>query len=218
MREGIKIKERPEDELINAVIELEWDMFDKVNNIGGVRASCQDDERAFYINRYSQHSALGQETVFSYYNDIKRAAEEGRNIITEKYAYMMEYTDPEYYQTSLKDAVPPVSEEKAELIEKIIHIQLRQEMEFRASYPYFAGNGRPLDGSGSAFTSFKVYSIGELKTYSESTLKLFLRDIELTDAGGSQETLSYKIHLNTARLYGYLSVDDAENALKNARR
>ena len=118
MREDIKIKARPEDEIINAVIEREWSMFDKVQNIGGCRASCQDDEWTFYANRYSQFSALSQETVFSYYNDLTRAIEDGRNVITEKYAYMMEFTDPEYYHRELEASLPAVPAENMELVQQ----------------------------------------------------------------------------------------------------
>lgn len=126
MREDIKIKARPEDEVINAVIEREWSMFDKVQNIGGCRASCQNDEWTFYANRYSQFSALSQETVFSYYNDLTRAIEDGRNVITEKYAYMMEFTDPEYYHRELEASLPAVPAENMELVQQIVEIQLRQ--------------------------------------------------------------------------------------------
>ena len=217
MREDIKINARPEDEIINAVIEREWFMFDKVQNIGGCRASCQDDEWTFYVNRYSQFAALSQETVFSYYNDLTRALEEGRNVITEKYAYMMEYTDSEYYHRELEAALPAVPPEKMELVQQIVDIQLRQEKDFREHYPYFAGRGRVLDNDESSFTSFKVYSIGELKTYSYDTLKLFLRDIKLTDSP-AELSLSYKIHLNTARFYGHKTLEDAETALREGRR
>lgn len=217
MREDIKLKARPEDEIINAVIEREWFMFDKVQNIGGCRASCQDDEWTFYVNRYSQFSALSQETVFSYYNDLTRALEEGRNVITEKYGYMMEYTDPEYYHRELENVLPVIEEEKLDIVQQIVDIQLRQERVFRARFPYFAGKGRLLDDVESSFASFKVYSIGELKTYSYNTLKLFLRDIKLTDSENVL-SLSYMIHLNTARFYGYKTLEEAEDALKEGRR
>ena len=104
-----------------------------------------------------------------------------------------------------------------ELVQQIVEIQLRQEKAFRARFPYFAGRGRVLDNDESSFTSFKVYSIGELKTYSYDTLKLFLRDIKLTDRE-AELSLSYRIHLNTARFYGYKTLDDAENALREGRR
>ena len=89
MREEIKRKNNPKDELINRIIEAEWSMFDEVNNEGG-RAACQDDEWTFYAMRYSQHNAFSVEMLESYEQDIMDAVQEGRNLLTEKYAYMME--------------------------------------------------------------------------------------------------------------------------------
>ena len=48
MFENVKRTETPKDTLINAVIEMEWQMFDRVNNQGG-RADCQDDAWTFYV-------------------------------------------------------------------------------------------------------------------------------------------------------------------------
>lgn len=211
MREDIKLKNRSEDEIINTVIEHEWAMFDKVNNIGG-RAGCQDDEWTFYVNRYSQFSSFGTEVLYSYYSDIRAAEEEGRNLITEKYAYMMEFTHPEYYKSELEPHIPAADYEKMELIQKITDIQLRQEKAFSESYPYFAGKGRPLTGSDADFVSFKIYSIGELKTYSKNTLKLLLREFELSE--NAEHSISYRIHLSTALFYGYSSLEDAEKSLR----
>ena len=129
----------------------------------------------------------------------------------------MEFTDPEYYHRELEASLPAVPADNMELVHQIVEIQLRQEKAFRVRFPYFAGRGRVLDNDESSFTSFKVYSIGELKTYSYDTLKLFLRDIKLTDRE-AELSLSYRIHLNIARFYGYKTLDDAENALREGRR
>jgi len=40
-------------ELTNCILELEWDMFTNVTNVGG-RASCQDDRKTFIIMRKAQ--------------------------------------------------------------------------------------------------------------------------------------------------------------------
>ena len=47
MRDDMKRRATPKDDLINEIVEVEWEMFDKVNNAGG-RAACQDDEWTFY--------------------------------------------------------------------------------------------------------------------------------------------------------------------------
>ena len=40
-------------EKVEKILQLEWNMFQKVENIGG-RASCQEDFETFYIMRRSQ--------------------------------------------------------------------------------------------------------------------------------------------------------------------
>ena len=46
INDAMKKNDTPKDGLINRIIELEWDMFDKVTNTGG-RAACRDDEWTF---------------------------------------------------------------------------------------------------------------------------------------------------------------------------
>ena len=55
MRDEIKRRETPKDRMIDDIIDIEWNMFDKVNNAGG-RAACQDDWWTFYAMRFSQFS------------------------------------------------------------------------------------------------------------------------------------------------------------------
>mgnify|MGYP003462291842 CR=1 FL=1 len=70
--------------LIENIIALEWEAFDKVENEGG-RADCQDDYETFYIMRKSQYLAWTDELLESYYNDLVMAANKGWNLIMEKY-------------------------------------------------------------------------------------------------------------------------------------
>lgn len=153
MREEIKIRRRPEDEVINEIIELEWAMFDKVNNEGG-RAGCQDDEWTFYAMRYSQFAAFGIDVLDSYRQDIYTAMQEGRNLLTEKYAYMMEFTDPAYFDRNLKNRLPAVSPAKEELVSRTANILIGCECEFEKAYPALASKGRPLFGTGQGMYLF----------------------------------------------------------------
>ena len=68
INDAMKKNDTPKDGLINRIIELEWDMFDKVTNTGG-RAACQDDEWTFYVMRFSQFSALSEAMLQSYKQD-----------------------------------------------------------------------------------------------------------------------------------------------------
>ena len=56
--------------------------------------------------RYSQFSAFTAEMLTSYRKDLRLAGEEGRNLLMEKYAYMMEFTDPAYFDAALRSRLP----------------------------------------------------------------------------------------------------------------
>ena len=50
------------DELIDAIVQIEWPMFAGVNNEGG-KAACQMDLATFRIMRISQYSAWGEDLL-----------------------------------------------------------------------------------------------------------------------------------------------------------
>lgn len=82
--------------LVDAVVTAEWEMFSNVQNVGG-KASCQMDPKTFRIMRSSQMDNWDDELLGSYLEDLLNARLEGRNLVTEKYARMMESTFPEEY-------------------------------------------------------------------------------------------------------------------------
>ena len=84
------------DELIDAIVQIEWPMFAGVNNEGG-KAACQMDLATFRIMRISQYSAWGEELLESCLADLRAAQNQGRNLMTEKYARMMKTTFPDEY-------------------------------------------------------------------------------------------------------------------------
>lgn len=194
----------PKDAIVNDIINREWAMFQKVENIGG-RASCQDRYNDFYINRYSQHSALQADTLESYRADLAAAENTGLNLIMEKYAYMMEFTEPQYYEANLKAHLPALSREKGEIIARIVSLQLAGYREYAAKYPAMARAGRPADDMAGE-TSIRQYSIGEYRTYSDGTLALLLRDVKAMDnpVMAIQKTL--------VSFYGFDSLEAAEAA------
>ena len=77
--------------LVDAVVTAEWEMFSNVQNVGG-KASCQMDPKTFRIMRSSQMDNWDDELLGSYLEDLLNARLEGRNLVTEKYARMMEST------------------------------------------------------------------------------------------------------------------------------
>lgn len=201
MFDTIKRTAHPKDALINAVIEKEWLMFDRVQNQGG-RASCQDDAWTFYVMRYSQFAAWPPEVLSSYQKDVVEAEAQGRNLLTEKYAYMMAYTAPLVYEAQIKPFVPMVSEKKQILVSAICEWLMADETRFAEQYPLLAQKGRPLHESNSQAVSVDHYMQGELKTYSLRTLSLyqqFLETLAPTVEGG----LAIRIYKTMVSFYGY---------------
>lgn len=200
------------DLLITTIIEAEWQMFDKVQNEGG-RAACQNDARTFAIMRYSQFAPLPQDVLESYRDDLEQAAQVGRNLLAEKYAYMMEYTDPATFDRTLRDHLPAVSAYKQELCARIANRLIRDEQQFAARYPALHAQGRPTEGAQADDVSVHVYALGELKTYSERTLERY--DAWLR--AHPKENISINVHRVMVQLYGYDSLEAAEARQKGAR-
>lgn len=211
VREGLKTLTDDESSLIDKVISLEWKQFDKVENIDG-RADCQDDFNTFNIMRRSQYMAFSEELLKSYYLDLAEAERKGWNLIAEKYARMMEYTSPAEY-SKIKNQLPARDEGRLQIQEAIIEIQISMMEEFAKEYPKMAANARSIHTYEDNIynTSYETYLRGELGTYSDETLILYGRFI--TGCIENNINLAYKIMNNTAVLYGYKSVEDAEAKL-----
>lgn len=197
------------DNDVNMIIDLEWEMFQNVNNIGG-RASCQDDWDTFYIMRYCQTKIMNDMTVKSYKADLEEAVLAGHNLVMEKYARMMQYTDPVYYENELKPNLPGIRAEKRKLANDIADRMANAEQKFAKDYPKFSRRGRPIEDETGGVTSLHTYADGELLTYSERTLNYLLNSIEKLEKKG--ENIAYIIHDETARFYGYDGVKQAEEA------
>lgn len=200
------------NDLIEKIISIEWNMFQKVHNIGG-RASCQDDWKTFYIMRGSQFTCWTDKMKELYLAHLEKAEKECRNLVMEKYGRMMEYTDPEYYEKEIKPYVPVISIHSMKKIEEIMSILLPWEKEFAEKYPKIASAGRPTidEGDGGGLTSLEIYEKGELCTYSEALLDAYLGHIKnLKSEGKSISSMEREIIVS---MYGYADIDSAEAAI-----
>lgn len=128
--------------LVDAVVTAEWEMFSNVQNVGG-KASCQMDPKTFRIMRSSQMDNWDDELLGSYLEDLLNARLEGRNLVTEKYARMMESTFPEEY-AQLADSLPPLDPEAMAQVDDIVaaHVSWKEDLDSR--FPSLADRGRPL--------------------------------------------------------------------------
>ncbi len=193
--------------IIEEIINIEWDMFQDVKNIGG-RAKCQDNYTTFKIMRFSQFKAWDENICQSYLEDLKKAIKEKRNLLTEKYARMMKYTHKEEYD-KLERQLPIITDEVLNLVEEILKLNQEQEEMYANKYPKLRSLGRQNKNTKSA--TIDIYLEGELLTYSKSTLKLLHK--YLLELKEKNESIAIRISENTVKIYGYDSIDIAEKEL-----
>ena len=204
-------EELTREQLIDEIVRFEWMEFDLVKNEGG-RADCQNDWSTFSIMRKSQYMTWTDDMLHEYLWHLNDSFRKGRNLITEKYGRMMASTAPERYE-QIKDAFPVLSEERIQIMESIIKIQVGWMEEFAKDYPNMAINARtihtyedtPYD------TSYETYLRGELGTYTDELLQMYAQFI--VSLSREHKNLAYMTMDNTAKLYGYENVDDAETKM-----
>ena len=200
------------EKIIEKILEKEWKYFSNLNNIGG-RADCQDNREDFIIMRKSQWETFNEETLLSYLEDLNSK----NNPLFQKYAQMMKYNSPEEYE-KIKNILEKASDEKTDLVNKIMFIYMEWEKEFFERYPIFSSMGRPLYSSedDNIETSIETYLRGELLSYSEKTLKLYLNYV--IDNKEKNINLAIKNMDNLARMQGFNDSDEVEEYYKNLQK
>lgn len=173
MKNELMSKKR--EETLKKIVINEWNFFTNVNNIGK-RAYCQDNSFTFIYSRLCYWNIYNDIILTSYLNDLINAKNDNRNLVTEKYAYMMEYTDPEYFN-KIKKYLPPISDYKKNTVNSIMLIYMNWEEEIKKNNPELLDNNRDLynPSQSAAKTTIEYYFKGELSSYSESTLNLILK-------------------------------------------
>ncbi len=185
--------------LIQEILEMELQMFLAVSAREPV--SCQQDPEGFRMNRAAQFSVWSEETLASYRRDLLEAVEQGRNLMTLKYA-RMEGLIPKLHDDALVQ----------NLIDEIVAVQVAWQKELMVKYPHMMRRGRPLEegDEGLLDTSFVDYLRGELETYSAETLAHLHRDV--TESRASDQNMTETIYKNMVKSQGFASIEDAENA------
>nr|WP_240612666.1 DUF4125 family protein [Gardnerella vaginalis] len=203
------------EEMGTEITKLEWNQFQLTHNEGG-RANCQGNWPTFRIMRMSQFLTWPLDLQESYKQDLERANSDGRNLITEKYARMMESTAPEIFERTIKPYIKPILEPRKSAQEQIISTQVEWAADFREHYPHLGLAMRVLKTSKDTAenTSFETYLRGELSTYSDATFAKYQRFVNNLRA--ENRNLTQMIIANTVRMYGYDSLESAERARRPA--
>ena len=198
------------DALLDKIVEKEWAMFEAVN--GADHVSCQEDRPTFEAMRRAQFSAWSRAAAESYLRDLEAAEAQGRNLVREKYIRMMESTQPEGYE-AFKGELPALSEAQEALVKELWGHFLAQTERMREKYPAVALGGRPLHANEErdGYASIETYQVGELKTYSEETLRALLSHMEALEEEGVD--LAFQIQRNSVTCMGYETMEDAERAI-----
>jgi len=194
------------------LIREEWANFTAVHNQGG-RASCQDDPETFFIMRRSQFTCWDEQLVDSWYNDLTDARMAGRNLLSEKYAWMMKQTSPAEFE-KIKRFLPVLPDEDEQLIEDVVKTEVKWMEQYAEKYPFMADGNREIHSCEDSeySTSFETYLRGELHTYSHNTLYLYAEMVKSLEAEG--RSMSVMIMDAMVKSYGYKDIDDAERQQK----
>lgn len=193
------------------IVRHEWDQFQRVNNEGG-RANCQGNWPTFHQMRVSQFLTWPLQLQQSYMRDLDDADREGRNLLTEKYARMMQSTEPERYKRELEPVLPVLSADRIARQERVIATQVQWAREFRQAWPKLGVAMRVLTTAEDEIdnTSFETYLRGELCTYSDTTFNLYesmIAELVQRHCNLTEATL-----LATVRLGGFANLAEAEAA------
>ena len=181
-------------EKIKSIIEIEWDMFQMLKNIGG-RASCQDNYDYFVLMRKSQFFAWDNELIDSYLNDLNEANRYGYNLLAIKYGFMEESIDKVHFE-KIKDNLPKLSQKRISLQEAIISLQLEMLEDFSKIDEIKTRNMRSFYSSYDTISdvSYETYLRGELSSYSENTVFLYgkmLSDYSKNDGNYVKAVINY---------------------------
>lgn len=202
---------RADDPMVETVIRLEWDQFQRTDNEGG-RAACQGNWPMFHEMRLSQFLTWTPALLASYENDLRQADRVGRNLVTEKYARMMASTTPDIYHERIEPYIPRLSAQRVARQEQVIARQVAWAREFAGRWPALGEAMRVLTTAEDTpeQTSFETYLRGELGTYSDTTFDEYERlvaNIIEQDGNLTEQTVR-----NTVRLEGYAGLDEAQAA------
>jgi len=183
-------------ELVEYVLDLEWEMFSAVNS-GSQPASCQSSPRKFRAIRSSVFQIWSKEMLACYLIQLSAAQAEGRNLLAEKYARM-------------DNLIPPLTD--SPYLDGIVEISEIWQRELEAKYPaLYRRCCRTMEPTADG-KNFSVYLRCELETYGENTLVLYYEN--LTRACEQNRNLSIEALKLLVENSGYMNLEHAESCIR----
>ena len=199
------------DTSVQELLDLEWRLFDAAPQ-AGQRPARPEDREQFCIIRSAQLSIWPPELRESWRQDLLNAQAEGRNLINEKYIYMLERVNQKQCDKVNSD-LPATNIEKLWLVDWICTAEIAWQETLVQKYPHLTQNGRAIHRSADTRenVSFETFLRGELMCCSVNTLRLYARQIEKAQKAG--RNLCETMLENTVRQLGYESLEAAEEGI-----
>lgn len=173
-------------EILNAIIQLETEMYRSLNT----KPPITDDKLPpFRLMRWMTYSVLSDETLSSWLSDLRLAKLSSRNVLTEKYA-LMDNTIEHFHLSPL---IPQIVESEVAWMDKLHDL-----------YP------RTIKRDSKNVELFHRYSLCELESWSDESLRLYLADVTAALAEG--RNLCEERYNNLNRRVGHGTLAELENA------
>ena len=199
------------DTSVQELLDLEWRLFDAAPQ-AGQRPARPEDREQFCIIRSAQLSIWPPELRESWRQDLLNAQAEGRNLINEKYIYMLERVNQKQCDKVNSD-LPATNIEKLWLVDWICTAEVAWQETLVQKYPHLTQNSRAIHTSADTRenVSFETFLRGELMCCSVNTLRLYARQVEKAQKAG--RNLCETMLENTVRQLGYESLEAAEEGI-----
>lgn len=184
------------DELLELILDLEWEMFTAVKSAHPV--SCQSSPDKFRTIRGSVFAMWTSEMLVSYFIQLSVAEMLGRNLLTEKYARM-------------DNLIPPLT--NSPYLDEIVAVCEQWQQEVMQKYPaLYQSCCRTMEQTGDG-RNFSVYLRCELETYGDKTLELYHAYVNDAQKQGKNLLVETLRHLVIES--GYSDLEQAEVSLSN---
>jgi len=168
------------ENLLEKIANMEYEFF---KNLNMENEECRK-EKTFKLMRMSRFYPFSEDTLESYIEDLRKALEEGENLMLLKYRCI---------EGGLLQG--------GELIEEIVEIESQWMRDLRRRYPRAFAN---------RIEDFERYLRCELLTFSPETLKKYHREVlEAKEKGINMAEMAY-VYL--FRSIGYEGIEDAEKS------